>query len=321
MRVWTSAAAALAGLLACAGAAWAFPDRPVTVIVPWAAGGGADTVTRFLAAGLQQELGVPVNVVNRTGGGGLTGHAAMANAAPDGYTIGVASPEIAFYKALGVGDFTPDSLDLVSRIALLPAGITVKADAPWASLEDLLKDLKEKPKGAFTSSGTGTGGAWHIAMGGFLKGAGLEADRVRWVPSQGGAPALQELAAGGISMFSGSPAEAKSMLDAGRVKTIAIMSEERSASLPQVPTLKDKKIDWTYSNWFAVSLPKGVPADRRARLAEAAERAMSRPEVRDGMKGRGIEAVWDGPGVFPAYLTTFVSRGEAVLDDLGLKKK
>ncbi|MDB5592974.1 tripartite tricarboxylate transporter substrate binding protein [Enterovirga sp.] len=321
MKLVRSAAAALSVLIGCATSALAFPDRPVTVLVPWAAGGGADTVTRYVAAALEQELGVPVNVVNRTGGGGLTGHTAIANAAPDGYTLGVASPEIAFYKALGLGDFTPDSLDLFSRVALLPAGVTVKADSPWMSLDDVLREVKSKPKGTFTSSGTGTGGSWHLALGGLLKAAGMEADRVRWVPSQGGAPALQDLAAGGLTMFTGSPAEAKAMLDAGRVRTVAIMSEERSPSLPNVPTLKESKVDWTYQNWFALVAPKGVPADRRAKLTEAAKRAMARPEVQDGLKARGIQPVWDEPGVFPDFLKGFVSRGEAVLVDLGLAKK
>lgn len=313
--------AAVAGLVATAGAAFAFPDRPVSVIVPWAAGGGADTVTRFFAAGLEQELGVPVAVVNRTGGGGITGHTAIATAASDGYTIGVASPEIAFYKALGLGELTPGSVDLFSRLALIPAGVTVKADSPWRTLDDMLKDLREKPKGAFTSSGTGVGGAWHIAVGGMLKAAGLEADRVRWVPSQGGAPALQDLSAGGLSMFTGSPVEAKAMLDAGRVRTIVVMSEDRSASFPDIPTLKEQKVDWAYSNWFALVAPKGLSADRRERLFEAARRAMARPEVRASLTSRGIQPVWDEPGTFAAYLGGFVARGESVLADLGLAKK
>ena len=321
MRIVKSALAALAMLAATAGAAAAFPDRPVTIIVPWAAGGGADTVTRYVAQGLEQELGVPVNVVNRTGGGGLTGHTAIATASPDGYTLGVASPEISFYKALGLGELTPDSLDLFSRVALIPAGLTVKADSPWTTLDSLISDLKAKPKGAFTSSGTGTGGSWHIALGGLLKAAGLEVDRVRGVPSQGGAPALQDLAAGGITMFTGSPVEAKAMLDAGRARTLAIMADERSGSFPGVPTLKENKIDWTYQNWFALVAPKGVPADRRAKLADALKRAMARADVQDGLKGRGIQPVWDEPGIFAEYLKGFVARGEAVLTDLGLAKK
>jgi tripartite-type tricarboxylate transporter receptor subunit TctC len=291
------------------------------VIVPWAAGGGTDTVTRYFTAGFERELGVPVAVVNRTGGGGITGHSAIANAAPDGYTLGVASPEIAFYKSLGLGTLTPADFLLISRLALIPAGITVKADAPWKTLEDLLADIRSKPKGALTSSGTGVGGSWHIAVGGLLKAAGLEADRVRWVPSQGGAPALQDLAAGGLSMFSGSPVEAKSLLDGGRVRTIAIMTDERSPSFAGVPTAKEQKVDWSYSNWFALVAPKGVPADRLDRIRAAAKKAMASPEVQAALKERGIQPVWDEGEAFPEYLKGFVSRGEAVLNDLGIAKK
>jgi tripartite-type tricarboxylate transporter receptor subunit TctC len=103
-------AAALGALLLSATTVAAYPDRPVQLIVPWAAGGGADTVTRIFADSFSKELGAPVNVVNRTGGGGLTGHTFIATATPDGYTLGVASPEIAFYKSLGLGDMTPESL-------------------------------------------------------------------------------------------------------------------------------------------------------------------------------------------------------------------
>jgi tripartite-type tricarboxylate transporter receptor subunit TctC len=292
----------------------------VQVIAPWAAGGGVDTVTRIFADGFEKELGVPVNVVNRTGGGGLTGHTFIATAAPDGYTLGVASPEIAFYKSLGVGDIMPDSFDLFSRLSLIPAGVTVRADAPYKTLGDFLKAVKESPKGTFMGSGTGTGGSWHIAAGGLLKAAGIEADRLRWVPSQGGAPALQDLVAGGLTVFTGSPIEAKPMLDAGRVRTIALMAEERPATFPDVPTTKESGIDWTYQNWFALVGPKGIPQDRRQKLFEAAQRAMARPEVQDAMKARGITPVWDKPGEFDAYVRGFVERGNAVLKDLGLTK-
>jgi tripartite-type tricarboxylate transporter receptor subunit TctC len=164
------------GLVASAAA---FPDRPVQVVAPWAAGGGVDTVARIFAEGFEKELGVPVAVFNRTGGGGLTGHSFIATAPPDGYILGVASPEIAFYKPLGLGDFTPQNLDLFSRLSLIPAGVTVRADSPYKTLADFLKAVKESPKGTFMGSGTGTGGSWHIAAGGLLKAAGIEPDRLR----------------------------------------------------------------------------------------------------------------------------------------------
>jgi tripartite-type tricarboxylate transporter receptor subunit TctC len=320
MKGFRTLALALGALAIGAAPAFAFPDRPVQLIVPWAAGGGMDAVMRIFANGLEAELKQPVNVINRTGGGGVTGHTAIATGAADGYTIGGVSPEISFFKTLGLGDLTVDSVDLFSRVSLIPAGVTVKADAPYKTIADFIKAVKENPKGTFTSSGTGTGGSWHVASGGLMKAAGLPADQIRWVPSNGGAPALQDLAAGGISAFTGSPIEAKAMLDGGRVRTILMMTEERHPNFPDVPSAKEAGLDWTYQNWFAIAAPKGVPADRRKILYEAAERTMKREDVRKGMADRGITPVWDTPAQLQDYVKTFGERGNGVLKDLGLAK-
>lgn len=320
MKNFAKAAVAAVALLASAGASWAFPDRPVQLIVPWAAGGGMDSVMRIFANGLEAELKQPVNVINRTGGGGLTGHTFIATAQPDGYTIGGASPEISFYKSLGLGDLTPESMDLFSRLSLIPAGITVKADSPYKTVADYLKAAKDNPKGTMLASGTGVGGSWHIASGGILKAAGIAPDAVKWVPSNGGAPALQDLVAGGITAFTGSPIEAKAMLDAGRVRTILLMTNERHPNFPDVPSAKEVGLDWTYENWFALAAPKGIPADRRKILFDAAQRTMQREDVRKGMMDRGITPVWDKPGEFDTYVKAFTERGNAVLKDLGLTK-
>jgi tripartite-type tricarboxylate transporter receptor subunit TctC len=320
MRVLSRIAGVAAALFGLCASALAFPDRPVSVIVPWAAGGGTDVVVRTFAAGFEKELGVPVNVINRPGGNGAAGHISIAAAAPDGYTLGAASPEIAFYKTLGTADITPDSIFMFSRLAVIPAGVTVKADAPYKSIGDLLKAMRESPKGTFSGSGTGVGGSWHIAMGGLLKAAGLPPDQARWIPSNGGAPALLEVISGGVSMFTGSPIEAKSLLEGGRVRTLVVMTEERPPAFSNIPTTKEEKIDWLYSNWFALVAPKGIPDDRRARLFEAAKKAHALPEVQNPLKERGIIPVWDAPGDFDKYLVDFVAKGNAVLKDLGLAK-
>jgi tripartite-type tricarboxylate transporter receptor subunit TctC len=320
MKANRRTALAFAALLAGIGPAFAFPDRPVQLIVPWAAGGGMDAVMRIFAAGLEAELKQPVNVINRTGGGGLTGHTAISTATPDGYTIGGVSPEISFFKTLGLGDLTVDSVDLFSRVSLIPAGVTVKADAPYKTIQDFMKAVKENPKGTFTSSGTGTGGSWHVASGGLMKAAGLPADQIRWVPSNGGAPALQDLAAGGITAFTGSPIEAKAMLEGGRVRTILMMTEERHPNFPDVPSAKEAGLDWTYQNWFAIAASKGLPEDKRKVLYDAAARTMKREDVRKGMADRGITPVWDTPQQLKDYVKTFGERGNAVLKDLGLAK-
>ncbi|MEF2551682.1 tripartite tricarboxylate transporter substrate binding protein [Aurantimonas sp. A2-1-M11] len=310
----------LAGLLAT-GAAQAFPDRPVSIIVPWAAGGGTDSVVRTFAAGFQEELGVAVNVINRPGGNGVTGHSAIVNAEPDGYTLGAASPEIALYETLGTADISLADLDLFSRLAIIPAGVTVAENSPFETLEELLEAVEAEPAGTYSSSGTGMGGSWHVAVGGLLSAAGIDPTKVKWVPSQGGAPALMEVMSGGITMFTGSPVEALSLLEADRVRALAVMLDERSETFPDVPTVKEAiGKDWTYANWFALVAPKGIDPDARTTLYDAAARANARPEVQAALKERGITPVWDEPGEFDAFATQFAEQAEAVLKDLGLAR-
>lgn len=310
-------AAALA--LVATAPAQAFPDRPISIIVPWAAGGGSDTVTRLFATGFQKELGVAVNVVNRAGGNGVTGHSAIATARPDGYTLGIASPEIAFYQTIGAADISVDDLDLFSRLGIIPAGVTVSADAPYEDLQDVIDAIRSEPAGALTASGTGMGGSWHVAAAGMLMAADIDPTKLRWVPSQGGAPALIEVTAGSISLFTGSPVEAQSLLDAGKVRTLAIMTEERSDGFPDVPTLKEAAdIDWAYSNFFGLVAPKGLEPEVRKIILEAAERAMQDPDVRASLLSRGITPAWDESGAFEAYARDFSVTAKNVLQALGL---
>ena len=322
-RDMMTATVALALGLALAGpaAAQTFPNRPVTLIVPWAAGGGADTVARLLANGLERELGQPVTVVNRTGGGGVVGHAGMMSAAADGYTIGLATSEIATYKTIGLADITPDSFDIVSRVTTIPSGITVKADGPYKTAADVIAALKSSPKGSLLASGTGPGGAWHLALAGMSKATGVAADHVKYVPSQGGAPALQELAAGGMHVLTVSPIEAKALVDGGKVKVLAVMDSQRMASMPDVPTLKEATgLDWQFVNWFALVLPKGVSADVRATLVAAAQKAHARADVQGPMKERGITPVWVSSADAKAFAGTFAETAGVLLKDLGLAK-
>jgi tripartite-type tricarboxylate transporter receptor subunit TctC len=317
-----AAGLALSALAAAPALAQSYPTRPIQMIVPWAAGGGTDTVARILAAGLEKELGQPVNVVNRTGGAGMTGHSAIATATPDGYTVGIATSEIASYKVLGLGDITPDSFDLISRITTIPAGITVKADGPYKTAQDVIDALKAAKKDELSASGTGAGGAWHLAVAGLNKAIGLPADHVKYVPSQGGAPALNELAAGGLSFLAVSPIEAQALAESGRVKVLAVMDTKRLSSFPDVPTLKEATgLDWTFVNWFAFVLPKGVPADVRAKLIEATAKAHASPEVQNMLKQRGITPVWETPEEFRAFATKFADTAAELLTDLGLAKK
>jgi tripartite-type tricarboxylate transporter receptor subunit TctC len=317
----TAAAALLATLAVTPAAAQKYPERPMTMLVPWAAGGGADAVARIFAANLERALGQPVNVVNRTGGGGVAGHSAIQNAAPDGYTFGLATSEIATYKAMGLADISPDSFDLISRVTTLPSGLTVKADGPYKTAADLIAALKAAPKGSMTSSGTGPGGAWHLAVAGLSKAIGLSADHLKYIPSQGGAPALQDLAAGGLNMTGTSPLEAKALSDGGKVKVLAVMDGKRNASFPDVPTLKEATgLDWQFVNWFALVLPKGVPADIRKTFVEIAQKTHASPDVQKALSERGFTPVWESSDDSKKFAGQFSTMANDILKDLGLTK-
>ncbi|MBX6745569.1 MAG: tripartite tricarboxylate transporter substrate binding protein, partial [Acetobacteraceae bacterium] len=201
-----------------------WPSRPVQMICPWAAGGGTDAVLRIIAALLEKEFGQPFNVVNRTGGSGVVGHAAIAQAQPDGYTLGIITSEICMLHWQGLTEITYRNYTPLALMNNDPPGIHVNASAPYKDVKALADAIKASRPGQLKASGTGQGGSWHLALAGWLVAMGLKADHVRWVPSNGAAPAMQDLAAGGLDFTTCSVPEARAMLDAGRTRTLAIMA-------------------------------------------------------------------------------------------------
>lgn len=310
-----SVAAAAIGAFFATPALAEYPERPVTIIVPWGAGGGTDTIIRIFAVGFEEAMGQPINVVNRTGGSGVVGHSAIANSTPDGYTLGACTSEITYFETMGLAPITPASFDLISRLAVIPAGVTVKADSPYDNVKDLIAAARD---GGMTASGSGIGGPWHMAEAGMMKAAGDSVDTVQFIPSQGGAPALQDLVAGGITMFTGSPVEARALADAGEVKVLAIMADERSPAYPDVPTLKESGIDWSMSNWFSLCAPAGLPEDVKAKITEAAKKAHATAQVQDALAQRGITPVFDGPEAFSDFATSFSAEAKTLLTELGI---
>src|SRR6478752_8464427 len=191
-------ALALLGTAAPA-AAQNYPARPITLIVPWGAGGGTDATARIIGSLLEKELGQPVNVVNRTGGSGVVGHAAIAAAPPDGYTIGLATVEIGMMHWQGLTELNGASYTSIGLVNADPAGVQVRADAPYKTVQELLAAIKANP-GKFKASGTGQGGIWHLALAGLLRDQKIDPAAVPWVPSNGAAPGLQDMVAGGIEI-------------------------------------------------------------------------------------------------------------------------
>ena len=181
-------------MLAFGTAHSAWPERPVTLIVPWGAGGGTDATARIIASLLEREVKQPINVVNRTGGNGVVGHSAIATAPADGYTIGLATVEIAMMHWQGLTELKYSSYTPIALVNLDPAGFQVRADSSYKTMGDVIAAVKANP-GKFKASGTGQGGIWHLAIAGMLKDLKVDPASVPWVPSNGAAPGLQDLVA------------------------------------------------------------------------------------------------------------------------------
>jgi tripartite-type tricarboxylate transporter receptor subunit TctC len=306
--VASAAAAASAGLIAkpaIAQSSW--PNRPVTVIVPWGAGGGTDATARIVAAIMEKNLGQPFNVVNRTGGSGVVGHSAIATAAPDGYTIGMITVEITMMHHQGLTDLKPTSYTPLALMNEDPPGVQVKADGQFKDIKQLADFIKANP-GKLKASGTGQGGIWHLALVGWLNAMGLKADAVPWVPSNGAAPAMQDLAAGGIDLVTCSVPEGKAMIDAGKARSIAIMAAQRNPLFPDVPTLNETLgINYSVGAWRGLAGPKGMPADIAAKYTAELKKAYDSAEFKDFMKSRGFGVVWAPADGF----AEFMAKGDA----------
>lgn len=253
-----------------AAGAWA-PKRPVDLICPWAAGGGTDRIARMVATLLEKEIGQPVPVVNRTGGSGAVGHTAGATAKPDGYTITMVTVELVMMHWMGLTPVTYRDFTPVALLNIDPAGVQVAASSDWKTLKQLLDYVKANP-GKAMASGTGKGGIWDVARAGMLKAVGIPVDAMPWVPSTGAATGLQELVAGGVQVVTASLVEGRSLIDAGKVRALATMSDERLPAFPNVPTLKEQGINWTMGAWRGIALPKGTSPE----LVEFYEKALAK---------------------------------------------
>ncbi|WP_088348386.1 MULTISPECIES: tripartite tricarboxylate transporter substrate binding protein [Rhodomicrobium] len=287
-----------------------WPARPVTVICPWGAGGGTDATVRIVSAVLEKELKQPFNVVNRTGGSGVVGHAAIASAAPDGYTIGILTVEISMLHWQGLTEFRPDSYTPLALMNEDPPGIQVNASSPYKTVKELADAVKAAPPGKLKASGTGQGGIWHLALVGWLTAMGLKPDHVAWVPLNGAAPAMQDLAAGGLDIVTCSVPEARAMIEAGKARSLAIMAAERNPAFKDVPTLKEAMgIDYTTGAWRGIAGPKGMPPETVAAMTAALKKVNESSEFRDFMASRGFGVRW-APG---AEFGSFMEAGDKAM--------
>ena len=315
MKRLASAALAVAALVVVSvgcGAKRPYPDGPILLVCPWAAGGGTDRVARQIAALLEQDLGVPVNVVNVTGGDGVTGHSRGALARADGHTLTLVTVEIASLHWRGMTSISPNDFAPVGLVNRDAAAVFVRADAPWKTLGDLERAIRERPR-TLRASGTAAAGIWHLAVAGWLSTVGLRPTDVIWVSIAGSAPSLQELLAGGLDVVSCSLAEAQALLSAGRIRSLGVMSEARVQQFPAVPTFKELGVDWTLGTIRGVAVPKDTPPDRVRVLADALKRVVESDAYQTTMRRGGFTPAYEDPKQLAVTLATTDERLGALL--------
>lgn len=302
------AAAVVASFVAGCRSIETYPARPITLLCPWAVGGGTDRVSRQLAAFLEHELGVPVNVVNATGGAGVTGHSRGAGAVADGYTVTMMTVELNMLHWRELTDISWDDFTPVALLNRDAAALFVRTEETrWQSAGDVIESARNG-EGRLTASGTAVGGIWHLALGGMLNRAGVNPSAIKWVPAGGAGPALQELASGGIDLVVCSLPEARTLLAGGKVRSLGVMADERVASYPDVPTLKEQGIDWSMGGWRGIGVPKGTPPEVVEKLAQALQRITSGQTVLSGsrfpdyMANEGFNLSWQPPAEFRTTL-------------------
>ena len=274
-----------------------YPNAPIVLICPWSAGGGTDRVSRQVATLLEQELGTPVNVVNATGGAGVTGHTRGALARPDGYTITMVTVEINMLHWRGLTNISHLDYDPVGLLNRDAAALFVREDASWQDLDQLEQHIRSNP-GKVTASGTAQGGVWHLGFAGWLDHQGIDAGDAIWVSINGSAPSLQELIAGGIDVACCSLPEAQALVDAGRIRCLGVMTDERLEPYPDVPTFKEQGVDWTLTSWRGICLPKGCPPEVRDHLTAALEHIAQSSGFREFLQDAGFDATWQPPEQF-----------------------
>lgn len=297
------AAAMALSLTACGSKSGDYPTKGINVICPWGAGGGTDACLRAFTNAMGKDLGQTLTVDNVTGGGGITGHQAIADAEPDGYTIGMITFEISTYKPLGTSDLTDQSYEPLCRVNTDAAAVTV--NTKWAN-DNKIKDLagyidycKAHP-GEVQMGGSSNASVWHIAGGYLMNATGINIQMVTY--QEGAAAAVKDAAGGFIQGVTVSLAEARSFIESGDLTCLGVMSEERNTAFADIPTCKEQGFDVTYFTQRGMAVPKGTPAEVKARLEEACKKAAEDPEFVEFMNNNGQTIAYQSSADYAAFL-------------------
>ena len=290
----------IAACTLAAGVAYAFPERPITIVVPYAPGGAADAVARVVATRLGATLGGSVIVDNKAGASGTIGASFVAKAPADGYTMLYdATPHSINPHLFPKMPYAANALQPLSLVLLAPNVLIVKSDAPYKNVGELIAKAKAQPgKINFASGGSGT--VQRLAAELFRQQLGL--DMVH-VPYKSGGPAITDVIAGQVDFMFGTVAATYPHVSGGKLRALAVSAPERSKRLPDVPTVAEAAIPgYEAYEWNGVFLPAGVPAPIATKLQQALQDVLKEDEVKQRLADLGAQPVGSTPADFAAFL-------------------
>ena len=295
---------ALIGLTSGTASLAAWPDKPITLIVPAAPGGTADISARLISEKLGAALGTTVVVENRAGAAGIIGSQALTRAAPDGYTLemGNIGPNAINYSLYRNLPYKPTDFAPVSLVVAVPNILVVNSKSPYKTVQELIDAIRNDPKGIYSFGSSGTGQSPHLSSEMLTQRAGIT---MTHIPFKGMGPAVSAVLAGQVTFVIDNLPSSIAFIRSGQFRALAITSAQRSPQLPDVPTMAEAGIkDMVVTAWFGLFAPAGTPQEIVDKIQQATKKVLETPAIRD----RFIEMGGTPGGNTPAQFAAFVDR-------------
>jgi tripartite-type tricarboxylate transporter receptor subunit TctC len=295
----------------------AFPTKPVELVVPYPAGGGTDVLARAFAEASRKHTTQSLIVVNKPGASGAIGWADVINGKPDGYKMVLLATDLMAQPNMGFTKITYEDFVPIARLNYDPAAVTVKADAPWNTLEEFIAAAKAPGANIRVGNG-GNGSTWHLAAAALEDKTGAKFNHI---PYAGANPAALALMGGHIEAITVSAAEVYNYVSSGKLKLLAVMSDQRIKGFEKVPTLKEKGIDVSLGTWRGLAVAKSTPPDVVATLRTITAKTAQEKFLMDALDKQNMGYAYADGDVFYAAMAKDHAFYKQLIGKLGLKDK
>lgn len=292
-----------------------FPSRPIELVVPFAAGGGTDALARSFAEASRKHMPQSIIIVNKPGASGSIGWQDVASAKPDGYRLAVITVELTILPHVGIGKVGYEDFQPIARLNADPAAITVRADAPWNTIEEFLAAARAQP-GKIGVANAGPGSIWHLAASALEEKTGAKFNHV---PFQGAGPGVLALLGGHVDASAASPAEVTTYVQGGKLNILAVMADQRVKGFEKVPTLKERNIDLSIGTWRGIAAPKTTPPDVVAYLKKVTQAASEEPAFRETLDKQNLGLSYADGAAFKAAMARDDASFKTLIAKLGIK--